>query len=148
MSSWTFIPDGFYQRTLMPLTNFLEFKSRSLIQNSLVYNRQKVIVGTKCLDIRPGSVFKNLDTQQSKILTNFLEIACLTPLRTSDICLEISSDYKHCLGLKLEATVELGHRVKSQCFRHLEKIIFKFWHTKATLVEYPQKLSTKPHQSV
>ena len=102
----------------MPLTNFLEFKSRSLIQNSLVYNRQKVIVSTKCLDTRPGSVFKNLDTQQSKILTNFLEIACLTPLRTSDICLEISSDYKYCLGLKLEATVELGHRVKSQCFRH------------------------------
>ena len=26
----------------------------------------------------------------------------------------MSSDYKYCLGLKVEATVELGHRVKSQ----------------------------------
>ena len=34
----------------------------------------------------------------------------------------MSSDYKYCLGLKVEATVELGHRVKSQCFRHLENI--------------------------
>ena len=29
--------------------------------------------------------------------------------------------YKYCLGLKVEAPVELGHRVKSQCFQHLEK---------------------------
>ena len=49
-------------------------------------------------------------------------MARLIPLRTQDICLEMSSDYKYCLGLKVEATVELGHRVKSQCFRHLENI--------------------------
>jgi len=80
-----------------------------------------------CLDTQQlGSVYKKLDTRQSEILTNFLEIACLIPLRTFDICLEISSDYKYCLGLKVEAAVELGHRVKSQCFRHLEKLIFKF----------------------
>ena len=72
---------------------------------------------TTCLDTRqPGSPFKKLDTRQSEILTNFLQIARLIPLRTKDICLEISSDYKYCLGLKGEATVELGHRVKSQCF--------------------------------
>ena len=36
-----------------------------------------------CLDTRqPGNVFKKLDTRQSEILTNFLEIACLIPLRT------------------------------------------------------------------
>ena len=36
-----------------------------------------------CLDTRqPGTVFKNLDTRQSEILTNFLEIARLIPLRT------------------------------------------------------------------
>ena len=76
-----------------------------------------------CLDTRqPGAVFKKLDTRQSEILANFLEIARLIPLRTKDICLEISSDYKYCLGLKVEATVGLGHRVKSQCFRHLENI--------------------------
>ena len=76
-----------------------------------------------CLDTRqPGNVFKKLDTRQSEILTSFLEMARLIPLRTEDICLEMSDDYKYCLGLKVEATVELGHRVKSQWFRHLENI--------------------------
>ena len=38
---------------------------------------------SSCLDTRqPGSVFKKLDTRQSEILTNFLEIARLIPLRT------------------------------------------------------------------
>ena len=77
----------------------------------------------KCLDTRqPGTVFKKRDTQKSEILTNFLRIACLIPLRTYDICLAISNDCKYYLGLKVEATVELRHRVKSQCFRHLENI--------------------------
>ena len=81
------------------------------------------MVVTQCLDPRQqGTVFKILDTQQSETLTNFPEIARLIPIRTQDICLEISSDCKYCLGLKVEATVELGHRVKSQCFRHLENI--------------------------
>ena len=41
------------------------------------------IVVTTCLDTRqPGSVFKKLDTRQSEILTNFLQIARLVPLRT------------------------------------------------------------------
>ena len=36
-----------------------------------------------CLDTRkPGTVFKKLDTRQSDILSNFLEVAGLTPLRT------------------------------------------------------------------
>ena len=71
----------------------------------------------RALDTRqPGTVFKKLDTRQSEILTNFLEIARLIPLWKQDICLEISSDCKYCLGLKVEATVELGHRVKSQWF--------------------------------
>ena len=69
---------------------------------------------TLCLDTRqPGTVFKKLDTRQWEILTNFLGIAHLIPLRTQDICLQISSDRKDCLGLKVEATVEFGHRVKS-----------------------------------
>ena len=38
---------------------------------------------TTCLDTRqPGTVFKKLDARQSEILTNFLEIARLIPLRT------------------------------------------------------------------
>ena len=38
---------------------------------------------TTCLDTRqPGTVFKKLGTRQSEILTNFLEIARLIPLRT------------------------------------------------------------------
>ena len=82
-----------------------------------------VVVVTQCLDPRQqGTVFKILDTQQSETLTNFPEIARLIPIRTQDICLEISSDCKYCLGLKVEATVVLGHRVKSQSFRHLENI--------------------------
>ena len=41
------------------------------------------VVLTTCLDTRqPGTVFKKLDTRQSEILTNFLEIARLIPLRT------------------------------------------------------------------
>ena len=73
----------------------------------------------------------------------FLEIARLIPLKTQDICLEISSDCKYCLGLKAEATVVRGYRVKSQCFRH------KKYSSSHTLSQfpYPQKLSTKPHQS-
>ena len=36
---------------------------------------------TTCLDTRqPGTVFKKLDTRQSEILINFLEIARLIPL--------------------------------------------------------------------
>ena len=68
----------------------------------------------------------------SEILTNFLEIVRLIPLRTEDICLEISSDCKYCLGLKVEETVELGHRVKSQCFRHLSPV-------------HPCDITTKEH---
>ena len=41
------------------------------------------LIITTCLDTRqPGTVFKKLDTRQSEILTNFLEIARLIPLRT------------------------------------------------------------------
>ena len=36
-----------------------------------------------CLDTRqPGSVYKKLDTREPEILTSFLEIAGLIPLRT------------------------------------------------------------------
>ena len=36
-----------------------------------------------CLDTRqPGSAFKKLDTRQSEMLINFLQIARLIPLRT------------------------------------------------------------------
>ena len=39
--------------------------------------------GTTCLDTGSWELFsKNLVTRQSEILTNFLEIACLIPLRT------------------------------------------------------------------
>ena len=62
---------------------------------------------------------KIVDTRQSEILTNFLEIARLIPLRTQDICLEISNGCKYCLGLKVEATVERGQK------------IFKFLHTES-----------------
>ena len=47
-----------------------------------IHNVSSVVLST-CLDTRqPGNVFKKLDTRQSEILTNFLEIARLIPLRT------------------------------------------------------------------
>ena len=82
------------------------------------HRRCQNVVKTKTLCLhtqQPGTVLKKLDTRQSEILINFLGIASLIPLRTQDICLEISSDCKYCLRLKVEATVEFGHRVKSQC---------------------------------
>jgi len=71
-----------------------------------------------------GRCLQETGCQQAEVLTGFLEVARLIPLGIWDVCLEISSDYKYFLaiGLKVEATVELGHRVKSQCFRHLENI--------------------------
>ena len=72
--------------------------------------------------IWPCTAFSLVQKTRYPAVRNFDQFARLFPLRTLDICLEISSDYKYCLGLKVEATVELGHRVKSQCFRHLENI--------------------------
>ena len=37
---------------------------------------------------KPGTIFRKLDSGQSEILTNFLEIARLNTLRTQDICLK------------------------------------------------------------
>ena len=54
---------------------------------------------------------KNQIPGSQKFLTNFLEIARLIPLRTQDICLEISNDCKYCLGLKVEPTVKRGQKI-------------------------------------
>ena len=44
---------------------------------------------TRCLFSRKlGTIFRKLDTGQSEILNNFLEIARLNTLRTQDICLK------------------------------------------------------------
>ena len=76
----------------------------SIVERILVFRY------SPCLNTRqPGTVFKKLDTRQSEILTNFLGIARLNPFRAQDICLEILSECKYCLGLKVEATVEFGH---------------------------------------
>ena len=81
------------------------------------------LFGSLCLDTwQAGNVFKKLDNRQSEILTNFHEIACLIPHRTQDVCLAISSNCTYCFRLKVEVTVELGHVVKYQRFRHLENI--------------------------
>ena len=46
----------------------------------LFYGKYKC---SSCLDTRqPGNVFKKLDTRQSEVLTNFLEMARLIPLTT------------------------------------------------------------------
>ena len=59
---------------------------------------ERILVFSLCLDTRqPGTVFKKLDARQSEIFTNFLGIARLIPLKTQDICLEISNECKYCL---------------------------------------------------
>ena len=62
----------------------------------------------------------------------FLEIARSIPLKTQDICLEISSDCKYCLGLKVEATVVLGHKSEISMFSTLKKYSSSY-----TLSQFP-----------
>ena len=50
---------------------------------SFALHSSHILNFSTCLDTRqPGTVIKKLDTRQSEILTNFLEIALLIPLRT------------------------------------------------------------------
>ena len=49
------------------------------------------------------------------MITDRIGLQSCSVLLLLHICLEILRDYKYCLGLKVEVTVELGHRVKSQC---------------------------------
>ena len=54
-----------------------------LIQDTMAKWLIRAFPLCSCLDTRqPGNVFKKLDTRQSEILTNFLEMARLIPLRT------------------------------------------------------------------
>ena len=46
-----------------------------------------------------------------KFTSNLHEISHLICVITSGRCLEKSSDFKHCFGLDIGATVEPGHRV-------------------------------------
>ena len=69
----------------LPLdVSWLELSTRFSIDQKMLqlffFNEFRL---TTCLDTRqPGTVFKKLDTRQSEILTNFLEIARLIPPRT------------------------------------------------------------------
>ena len=65
-------------------TYFLRSKTDTLLPTGLKIQLTILIENnTTCLDTwQPGTVYKKQDTQQSEILTNFLEIACLIPLRT------------------------------------------------------------------
>ena len=47
-----------------------------------------------------------------KFTTNLHEISHWICVKTSGSCLENSSDFKHCFGLEVGATVEPGHRVQ------------------------------------
>ena len=56
---------------------------RVLVLYELLMPRYTGFLISSCLDTRqPGNVFKKLDTRQSEILTDFLEMARLIPLRT------------------------------------------------------------------
>ena len=77
---------------VLQLDSFWEWESQELRNGPLkamgitwptLKEFPSMFVFTTCLDTRqPGTVFKKLDTRQSEILTNFLEIARLIPLRT------------------------------------------------------------------
>ena len=67
---------------------------------------------------QPGSPDTAADTRQStEILTNFHEVSHLILLRIVNLCLEMSSNFKHYLGYVVEEFFELGHTTKSRCFR-------------------------------
>ena len=51
-------------------------------------------------------------------LFHFHEFSDLILLKTWNISLEISSDFKHCPWFEVDSVVDLGHFVKSQCFQH------------------------------
>ena len=65
-----------------------------------------------------GKCFQKTRSPAVRNFEQFSRNSSFNSSKTQDICLEISSDYKYCLGLKLEAFVEAGHRVKSQRFRN------------------------------
>ena len=78
-------------------------------------------------------ILQNLDSQvcfpkyqvpgSQKFTSNLHEISHLICVITSGSCLEKSSNFKHCFGHDIEATVEPGHRVKSLQFRHFENTV-------------------------
>ena len=89
MSSRTSIyTDGFYQRTSMTLTNFLELKSKSVMQNSLLYYRhyKTTIVTNPRIFPRIGG--HNIASKEP--LRHFLRIhkTVLAPSSSSDYLLE------------------------------------------------------------
>ena len=53
-------------------------------------------------------------------MSNLHKILHLICVKTSGNWLENSSDFKHCFGFEVEATVEPGHRVKSLSFKNLQ----------------------------
>ena len=63
---------------------------------------------------QPGSVFKKLDPNGLKLLENFHWKTNSIPLRTVDLCLEMSSDFKYYFGFVVGQIFELGHTVKSR----------------------------------
>ena len=104
---------------LLRVCSVIDHRGRQNVVKTSVTHLPVACVPLFCLEVSrypaAGNCFKKLDTRKSEILTSFLGIGCLIPLRTKDICLAVSNDCKYCLGLKVEATVEPGLRVKSQC---------------------------------
>ena len=59
-----------------------EWKTHAFNETGLFRGVSQLLLSMIVDTRQPGSVFKKLDTRQSEILTNFLEIARLIPLRT------------------------------------------------------------------
>ena len=79
-----------------------------------------------CQDTRqPGTVLKKLDTRQSDILIEFSRNISLILLRIVDLCLELTSDFKAYFGFIVVQFFELGHTMKSRCYRHLEMFVLR-----------------------
>ena len=59
-----------------------EWKTHAFNETGLFRGVSQLLLSMIVDTRQPGSVFKKLDTRQSEILTNFLEIARLISLRT------------------------------------------------------------------
>ena len=103
--------------------------------------------GTLCfmewpsLTRQPGNVFKEVNTRQSEIVIHFQKFCDLIIQKTQTVSLEISRDFKHCLGF------EVRHRRPGAHGTCLIGNVFNSlpaWLTESVTKGCSEKLSSKP----
>ena len=66
--------------------------------------------GVTKLDKAAGNVFKEVNTRQSEIVIHFQKFCDLIIQKTQTVSLEISRDFKHCLGFEARHRRPGAHR--------------------------------------